>query len=55
MIKIKSLTMSEINQFNQSEYRSIRKIRTPKNAKFGEIEVPKTIESDTFQTDRSKS
>lgn len=48
MIKIKSLTMSEINQFDQSEYRSIRKIRTPKSAKFGGIEVPKTVEKATL-------
>lgn len=47
-IKTKPLTINEISQFNQSEYRSIRKIRTPKNAKFGGIEVPKTIEKATF-------
>lgn len=44
--KIKStpLTMDEINKFNQSEYLSIRKIKTPKNAKFDGIEIPQTIE-----------
>lgn len=47
-LKTKSLTINEISQFNQSEYRSIRKIRTPKYAKFGGIEVPKTIEKATF-------
>ncbi|MBM6863187.1 hypothetical protein [Ligilactobacillus aviarius] len=47
-IKITPLTMDEINQFNQSEYLSIRKIKTPKNAKFGGIEVPKTVEKATF-------
>ena len=47
-IKINPLTINEVNQFNQSEYRSIRKIRTPKNAKFGGIEVPKTVEKATF-------
>lgn len=46
MNKIKStpLTMDEINQFNQSEYLSIRKIKTPKNAKFDGIEIPQMIE-----------
>lgn len=47
-IKTKPLTINEINQFNQSEYRSIRKIRTPKNAKFGRIEIPKTVEKVTI-------
>lgn len=36
--------MDEINQFNQSEYLSIRKIKTPKNAKFDGIEIPQMIE-----------
>lgn len=36
--------MDEINKFNQSEYLSIRKIKTPKNAKFDGIEIPQTIE-----------
>lgn len=43
-IKTSSLTINEINQFNQSEYLSIRKIKTPKNAKFDGIEIPQTIE-----------
>ena len=47
-IKSTSLTMDEINKFNQSEYLSIRKIKTPKNAKFGGIKVPKTIEKATL-------
>ena len=47
-IKTKPLTINEISQFNQSEYRSIRKIRTPKNAKFGRIEIPKTVEKVTI-------
>ena len=47
-IKTKPLTINEISQFNQSEYRSIRKIRTPKNAKFGRIEIPKTVEKATL-------
>ena len=48
--KIKStpLTINEINQFNQSEYRSIRKIKTPKSVRFGGIEVPKTVEKATL-------
>lgn len=46
MNKIKStpLTMDEINQFNQSEYLSIRKIKTPKITKFDGIGIPQTIE-----------
>lgn len=47
-IKGTPLTMDEINQFNQSEYLSIKKIKTPKNARFGGIEVPKTVEKATF-------
>ena len=47
-IKSTSLTMDEINKFNQSEYLSIRKIKTPKNAKLGGIKVPKTIEKATL-------
>lgn len=43
-IKTSSLTINEINQFNQSEYLSIRKIKTPKNAKFDGIEIPQMIE-----------
>ena len=47
-IKSNPLTINEVNQFNQSEYRSIRKIKTPKSAKFGGIEVPKTVEKATL-------
>ena len=36
--------MDEINKFNQPEYLSIRKIKTPKNAKFDGIEIPQMIE-----------